>query len=202
MPTQLVFSATCALLPSRLQPVVRSNSVHQSAASLSGGRICFSSSAAIKLRSGVAARSTRSSSRVLAMASPAGGAESDSGSKQRSVAAQFKPGQGDDKPDSSTRVSTENWLELDGKVVVITGGASGLGNACGEELAARGAKCVSCFRLVQAPKEHRRSNSVFCFGVIMRLRNRMCRCMLSPLILPCGWWCRCRLVGISRPDRT
>lgn len=35
-----------------------------------------------------------------------------------------------------------DWLELDGKVALITGGASGLGSACACELARHGVKCV------------------------------------------------------------
>ena len=35
-----------------------------------------------------------------------------------------------------------DWLELDGKVALITGGASGLGSACATELARHGVKCV------------------------------------------------------------
>jgi hypothetical protein len=37
-----------------------------------------------------------------------------------------------------------DWLELDGKVALITGGASGLGSACATELARHGVKCVRC----------------------------------------------------------
>jgi NAD(P)-dependent dehydrogenase (short-subunit alcohol dehydrogenase family) len=35
-----------------------------------------------------------------------------------------------------------DWLELNGKVALITGGASGLGSACACELARHGVKCV------------------------------------------------------------
>ena len=38
---------------------------------------------------------------------------------------------------------TSDWLELDGKVALITGGASGLGSACATELARHGVKCVA-----------------------------------------------------------
>lgn len=69
---------------------------------------------------------------------PSGGSQ-----QQRGIAAQFKQGESGEPTTASERGATaDNWLQLDGKVVVITGGASGLGSECGEELAALGAKCV------------------------------------------------------------
>ena len=34
------------------------------------------------------------------------------------------------------------WLELDGKVAIVTGGAAGIGGACSEGLAEAGARVV------------------------------------------------------------
>ena len=39
-----------------------------------------------------------------------------------------------------------DWLQLSGKVALITGGASGLGKACPLELASHGVKCARCRR--------------------------------------------------------
>jgi sorbitol-6-phosphate 2-dehydrogenase len=46
----------------------------------------------------------------------------------------------------------ENWLNLDGKVIIVTGGASGIGYAVVEELLADGAKVVVCDINATAPE--------------------------------------------------
>ena len=46
----------------------------------------------------------------------------------------------------------ENWLNLDGKVIIVTGGASGIGYAVVEELLADGAKVVVCDINANAPE--------------------------------------------------
>lgn len=45
----------------------------------------------------------------------------------------------------------ENWLNLNGKVIIVTGGASGIGYAVVEELLADGAKVVVCDIAANAP---------------------------------------------------
>ncbi len=46
------------------------------------------------------------------------------------------------EPEVATGTGKASWLGLEGKVAVITGGASGIGHACAESLAANGARVV------------------------------------------------------------
>lgn len=57
---------------------------------------------------------------------------------------QFKQGEGEQSPAAVDlqHGSGGDWLGVQRKVVIITGGASGLGNACATQLADQGARCV------------------------------------------------------------
>ncbi|MCI9444367.1 MAG: SDR family oxidoreductase [Oscillospiraceae bacterium] len=48
-------------------------------------------------------------------------------------------------------IINKSWLELEGRVIIVTGGASGIGRAVAEELLANGAKVAVCDMNPQAP---------------------------------------------------